>query len=346
MDRKPVSAYQLHKASGQAVAYVWKNGKKVAKYLGPFGSPASHRRHARILAAVPPAPPVPGTVAALVQAFLDHAAVYYRKLDGTPTRQDENIRNACRPLLKLYGDTPADAFNRLALVSVRDAMIGAGLCRGVVNQRIGQIRLVFRWAAEVGLCRDEIPAALMLLRPLQRGRCAARETDPVLPVAWEHVAATLDYLSPVPRRVVLFCWFTGARVGEAVRMRRSDLTYPDSSICLYRVPSHKAERTHARVIVIGPLAAKQLGDTDPCFPGRAGCYTSHAISTAVRRAAKKAQVPHWHPHQLRHSWATRVEAAFGREAAKLSLGHTDPRTTSRYVVPDLGPAVKAALTLG
>ena len=39
---------------------------------------------------------------------------------------------------------------------------------------------------------------------------------------------------------------------------------------------------------------------------------------------------HWHPHQLRHSAAERLEAEHGLEAAQFVLGHARPDTTRTY----------------
>jgi integrase len=42
-------------------------------------------------------------------------------------------------------------------------------------------------------------------------------------------------------------------------------------------------------------------------------------------------VPHFHPHQLRHSCATFIANKFGEEAASAVLGHNSGATTRRYV---------------
>jgi len=64
-------------------------------------------------------------------------------------------------------------------------------------------------------------------------------------------------------------------------------------------------------------------------------YTPDSYRVAVARACKRAnewakgglvvenntvQVPHWHPHRLRHNRATTIRAKYGAEAAKLAIG--------------------------
>ena len=55
---------------------------------------------------------------------------------------------------------------------------------------------------------------------------------------------------------------------------------------------------------------------------------------------------HWHPHQLRHSYATRVRKEFGLEAAQILLGHTKADVTQIYAERDMGRAATVAAKIG
>ncbi len=59
-------------------------------------------------------------------------------------------------------------------------------------------------------------------------------------------------------------------------------------------------------------------------------YTPHTYAHAVRVAAKKAKVPHWHPNQLRHTFASDVRKQHGLEAAQVLLGHLNANVTQVY----------------
>ena len=63
-------------------------------------------------------------------------------------------------------------------------------------------------------------------------------------------------------------------------------------------------------------------------------------------ACKAAAVPHWHPHQLRHSHATEVRRQFGLEAAQVALGHAQAAVTEIYAERDLALAVRVAAAIG
>ena len=75
-------------------------------------------------------------------------------------------------------------------------------------------------------------------------------------------------------------------------------------------------------------------------------YRPTAVSQAVASAAKKAKVEHWHPYQLRHSFATRVRKEHGLEAAQVALGHAKADVTQVYAERNLDLAVEVARKVG
>ncbi len=78
----------------------------------------------------------------------------------------------------------------------------------------------------------------------------------------------------------------------------------------------------------------------------------HAILAAVERANAErvpnglAPIPAWHPHQLRHSFATLARRKHGIEAAQALLSHTDSRMTQRYAELDSSVAREAVRKIG
>lgn len=75
-------------------------------------------------------------------------------------------------------------------------------------------------------------------------------------------------------------------------------------------------------------------------------YTPNAYALAVRRAAKRAGVPHWHPNQLRHSFGTLAREQHGLEAAQHLLGHSRSDVTERYARTSASIAAAAAVKIG
>jgi integrase len=261
-------AYRLHKPSGQAVVTLNDHDH----YLGKWNSPESRTEYDRLIAEwlsnrrqLPPTRPEDVTVSEIILAYWRHVEHYYRHPDSTPTTEVRNIKIALRRLRQLYGQTPATAFNSLALEALRDEMIRDGLCRNRINKDVARVKQMFRWAASKRLVPDAVHQSLATVGGLRVGRSAAKETAPVKPVADAVVEATLPHLSPQVATMVRLQRLTGMRPGEVVVMRTIDLD-TSGSVWLYRPGSdqgahgrHKnAYRGHDRVVPIGPKAQETL----------------------------------------------------------------------------------------
>jgi hypothetical protein len=128
-----IPSYRLHKSSGQAIVGIC--GRLY--YLGKFNSPKSRSEYGRLVAEwiasnydLPPAKPsdVPAallTCSELAASYWDFVTEYYVK-EGEPTAEVDSIRQALKPVRRLYAHTCAKDFGPLALRAVRDAMLGQG----------------------------------------------------------------------------------------------------------------------------------------------------------------------------------------------------------------------------
>ena len=99
-------------------------------------------------------------------AYWGFAKRHYVK-DGRPSSEQQSIRWALRPVRELYGKTPAEEFGPLSLKAVRLKFVGAGLSRQTVNQNVGRIVRVFRWAAAEELIPASVPQALGMVAGLR-----------------------------------------------------------------------------------------------------------------------------------------------------------------------------------
>ena len=176
-------------------------------YLGRCNSPESwglcHRLVAEWLSngLEPEAPCSPGqsettiSINELVLAYWRFSEGYYVK-DGEPTKELSCMREALRPLAKLYGRTPAAEFGPKALKAVRQHMIDADLSRGVINSRMSRIKRMFKWAVAEELVPPSVYHGLQAVAGLRFGRSEARETEPIHPVPDLYVGAVLPFLTP------------------------------------------------------------------------------------------------------------------------------------------------------
>lgn len=398
-----VPSYRRHKQSGQAVVTLPDGlGSRKDVLLGKYGTKESRTEYARVIAEweaagrrLPASMPSAAdlSISELILQFWTHAEQHYRRPDGTVTNELNDFRLSLKPLRELYGQTIARNFGPLALKAVRQKMIEADLCRGVINQRIGRIRRMFRWAVENELVPPSVLQGLQAVRGLQRGRSPARETEPVKPVPQAFVEATLPCLRPQVAAMVQLQLHTGMRPGEVCIMRAIDLDMT-GSIWLYRPGSdagpdgvHKtAYRGHKRIVPIGPRGqeiirqylkadlyaclfspretmetlrleqrAKRKTKVQPSQVDRRrrhpkkklrDHYGEKSYARAIARACQKAGVPHWHPHQLRHTKATEIRREAGLDAARAVLGHRSPQITETYAEIDVNKAAEVMARLG
>lgn len=73
-----------------------------------------------------------------------------------------------------------------------------------------------------------------------------------------------------------------------------------------------------------------------CVPG--DHYSVASYRRAIERACAAADVPRWHPHQLRHNYATAVRAQYGVETARIMLGHHSIPMVELYAERDMDRA--------
>jgi len=293
--------------------------------------------------------------------FMQHAETYYRRADGSPTREAVNCGLALRSLRGLYGKRPVDDLSYADVLAARDELVAAGLNRTTINQRVGIWRRCIGWALENRHCSVQTKSDVWALGSMKRGRCPAPEGDPVGPVAHRHVKTALAFMPPNLRAMVRVQELCGARPAEMCDMRTRDVS-EGRGVGVYRPPRHKTEhKGGVRVIVLGPRAMRVLRpwlradepDANVFHPERAGGgpeWDANGYGKAVRyalKAAKKAgkTVEEWSPNQLRHSCGTRVRRKFGPMAASSVLGHSAGlRITDRYTRDAIDREVVAAAT--
>lgn len=373
---RKIPSYGLHKASGLARARFPDIGDR---YFGKHGTPESVSAYrwavSEWLGTVPGGPyfdaaePAakhpssvfegPASINVVVLAFFSHAQQHYPPTpDGGPSHELTNIKVSVRPLVQLYGSTPAAEFGPKALRSVRERMIRDGLARTTINDRINRIRRIFRWAASHEMVPPLVLVGLKAVEALPKGRTDARETEDVGPVSRDDVARTIPALTRPIAGMVRMQLLTGMRPGEVCLMRGRDIAR-DGETWTYRPARHKNQwRGKARDIVLGPQAqalveeyAKEDPDAylfDPRdvpargrfarLKGKYRRYSRNAYTNAVWRGCRKAGVAGWSPNQLRHTFATEVRASHGLEAAQAILGHSRADTTQIYAERDTAKA--------
>lgn len=349
--------YRKHKATGQAIVTI--DGKDF--YLGPYGSKASRTEYDRLIGEwlangrMLPVRNRSLTIVELVAKYWRFAKGYYVK-NGKPTDELPGLKIALQVLREAYGKTAVEEFGPLSLVALQNRFIERGNCRKYVNQNIGRIKRCFRWGVAQELVPVEVHQRLMTVNGLRKGKTAAPERKPVLPVSDEVLEKTVAAVSnPVVVDLIRLQSLTCCRPGEVVGIRPCDIDRESiDGIWLYRPESHKMEhKDRHRVIVIGPqaqaiLAKYLLRDENRfCFLRKCGKpYEASHYAQAIKRACLKADVERWAPNQIRHAKATEIRKLHGLEGAQVVAGHAQANVTQIYAERDLSKAVQIMREVG
>jgi site-specific recombinase XerD len=176
-----------------------------------------------------------------------------------------------------------------------------------------------------------------------------RGDRPAEPLAPEEVRALLaacagDTLSGVRDHALLVVlWRAGLRIGEALRLRPSDIDFEAGTIRVLHSKTRQARTVgidgQALDVVrawVGARAAAGIGD-GPLFcrlHGQPGAQLSaRHVGQQMVRLAERAGLQHRvHPHGLRHAMAV-DSVREGISVPKISrqLGHSSVATTQTYV---------------
>jgi integrase len=96
------------------------------------------------------------------------------------------------------------------------------LTRQGINQRVGRIKRMLKWAAAEEMLPVTIYQALATVDGLRKDRRDARESEGVRPVADQIVQQSLPHLSETVAAMVRFQRKTGCRPGEVCTIRPRD----------------------------------------------------------------------------------------------------------------------------
>lgn len=330
----------LHKATGRARVVL--TGRTY--YLGRYGSKESRERYSRLIAkwaasnrtlGVLPEPGDGGyTIADLIADYMAHAKTYYVR-DGKATREVVNIRYAVQPVLTLYGSTEAAEFGPKDLKAVRQRMVEGKLSRKLINQRIGIVRRMFKWAVSEELVEAPVLQALQAVDGLRFGRTAAKESKPTPPVSEVHFRAVMALVSPQITAMIELQWLTGMRPGEVTQMRMVDIDRSEE-VWIYQPRRHKTQHHgKSRPIVLGPRARtiiKRFLKADP----RAALFSPVDADAWNRR--RRAEI---RQSKITPSQASRAEAC-RRSPKRVFRDEYDTLAYARAITRDSPPAAPAS----
>jgi integrase len=228
------------------------------------------------------------TMTELIARYWKFAHEHYQR-DGKPTPEIAKIRDALKPVKRLYGERPAAEFGPLAFKAVRTEFIKADLCRSTIGYHLGKIRRFIRWAVENELLPADAYHRLQAVAPLRAGRDGIREPRKIKPVSDEHVAAILPHVSPPVKAMIELQHLTGMRPTEVCSMTTGQIDRT-GDLWIYSPARHKTQLAGKdREVILGTRAQAILkpwlkADPDaPLFSPAAWIEARNATRRANRK---------------------------------------------------------------
>lgn len=327
-------------------------------YFGPWRSPDMAKWKAFLRDIEQPEEPVElpttaVTIADLLAAYIKAKEEWYSGPEHAENLNKYRFRwkHAFGPLLKLYGNTLVTDFGPKTFKQVRAKFVGNDRSRTYINDLACEIRLAFQWGVTEELVPISVFESIRLVKILRPGEFAGMpEGKEVKPVPIMTVRATLPFLAPPVAAIIELMTLTVSRPGEIAKMTAAqiDKNGPDGT-WVYRPVKHKMSwKSKKRFLILNKEAQailqKWWTPRGPLFVNsRTGePYTTEQVRKAVDFACRRAGIPYWHPHQIRHEKYSEVSRQHGDTAAALLAGHSSTRMGERYDHSKVEKAAKFA----
>jgi integrase/recombinase XerC len=222
-----------------------------------------------------------------------------------------------------------------------------------INRRLQALRVLCRWAVEVGHIAMDPTTGIKGVGQQQLGPKALDRTEihRMIQALEERLQWVLSTRGPLSKSAMkatrdmaisVLLLHTGLRVSELVGLKLSDVEMSERKGSL----SVRGKGNKQRKVPLNVDARKALRqwlevrpdmESEALFLGRnSTALSARGVQKVVADLAKRAQVEDLHPHVLRHTFATRYLEAHPGDLVGLAtiLGHESLETLRIYTVPN------------
>lgn len=231
-------------------------------------------------------------------------------------------------------DRPIHLVTAEKLNAWRDHLRANGISESTIfNILMRWMRRLVRFALARGtVMRDPFLDFIMARAPQQKfGTLPSEEVRRILRLYRDREATTPAYEHDADICELLF--LTGLRRGELARLRPCDIDMDAGTI---QVDGKNGARQAVISKPVRPILERMMRDRAPEEPL---VTRSQRIDKACTRFREKLGITEWHPHLLRHSFATALARA-EIDPWKLArlMGHTSVAMTTRYYAGEANEA--------
>ena len=296
-------------------------GKWGGEKKPPLSIVIKHQNYVRTLLD-PAFPPIPQTVAVGADITILEAAVAFiaDQLKHHGKKAEETAEFSLRPVVAMFGRTPAKDFGPVRLRSVRESLVNTGRTRSGINCQVNRIKRAWRWMASFEMVPPSVVEGHRTLRAHRYGQTTAPEAKPKPSVSVDLALATASHACPIVAAMIHTQILTGLRPGEVCAMSTAQIDQADPKCWFYRPLQFKTQwMGKHRAVPLGPRAQSVLlpflhpEDPDrPLFSPK----DAVALRMVALRANRKSPVqpsqldrskehPDWVPRDAYDSWSYR-----------------------------------------
>jgi len=245
------------------------------------------------------------------------AEIWY-EAHGRHLKASKKTYNRLKYTIKMLGDPIAASLSTITFIEYRTRRIEAGCSEASMNREHAHLRAMFNELVRLGHWKGS--------NPLQGIRQFKEQQKERGYLNHQEIATLLNTLKGDGRRVTLLCLTTGARWGEAEKLRAENVTnglvtFTDTKNGRNRsIPIQKSIEQEIKTKNIGRLFK-------PCY---------HEFRSAIARTGLKLP-EHQMTHILRHTFASHFMIKGGNILTlQRILGHQSLTMTMRYahLAPD------------
>lgn len=308
------------------------------------------------------------TVLEIACKYFEHAEDYYR----SNPNEFRSVRDAVAGFVRHFAEVNGDEIGPKALLAYQESLVERNLARTTVNQMVGRVKRMFKWASSHEYIPPETHHKLLCVEGLRKGRSKAKEPRKILPVPLSDFQALLPFLSPPVRAMAQIQFLCGMRPGEVCVMRGMDIdrNWP---IWIYRPASHKgAWREHilAKAIpktaqtilkpflredpteyLFRPVDGKSWSIESQAKPDRTTpIYPSELRSKAARKLQRANKPSRLKPHYSTSSYGKAIIYAFEAASKRgVEIPHWHPNQLRHAIATEIRKSLgqqQAQLWLG
>ncbi|MPM45202.1 Tyrosine recombinase XerC [bioreactor metagenome] len=273
--------------------------------------------------------------AALLETWKDAMEdfISLRKAEGAAPRTIQGYRENIGSFFKKY-PTAWEGTCRKCLLHY---LSQEGISPATYNARLKVLHPFFRFCVSEGVFPFSPAEGLKYRR--EEARIIDHSIDAIKKLLSVMEART--FTGTRDRALFLFSLDTGARPGETLQMRPSDIDLRERKAIIRPATSKTrtgrsvffSRETAAALLSILAFRKKEWNDSVPLFCARQGTpWNSRAWTGQLSRYAKKAGLPRFSAYDIRHQHAiTFLRNGGNLMTLQREMGHTDLEMTRRYL---------------